>query len=681
MESQIEGEKVGSELKGSSPSVQLVACVSPSPSSSRVVRVAARIAKDLGVGWMALYVETPETDGMSSAERDRLHEHFSLAQRLGGEVITTVGTDVVQEIAHYTRLHNITQVVIGKDSAFRRVPFRFSLDRVQKLLRLRPDLELHVVPMGSGMAEARSSVYRWAVGYDTERPFTAANALKAVFILSAATGIGIGWFALGFKEANIILVFLLAVLLISLFAGRILGLISSVAAVLAFNFFFTEPRGTLMVHDLQYLATFPVMLTVALITSALTGRLRQQARLSAERERRTETLYRTSRGLLKANGRKAVVSVGLAHLRDLLHRDVVCYVPDEDGALHPHELSTGSEGPSMTDHSNGLNAAWTFEHGQFAGCGTATFSESTVYYHPLSVQEQMLGVVVVDCSQGPLGGAESSLLEAVAAQLALALDRERLARIEEEHRVEIERERLRSDLLRSISHDLRTPLAAIAGAGSTLHSAFSGAGSIDTETTCELARGIYDDATWLTRLVENLLSLTRVEGHLLKLTRDWEVAEDLVASALERFRGRLSSHQVRSILPEQPILVQVDPALIEQVLVNLIDNAIRYTPLGSTIEIRTAETDQSVMFEVSDNGPGLSDKALHHAFERFFTETPSQIERRGLGLGLAISKSIVEAHGGSIIAMNREDGGAVFRFFLPREGAPLSGPEEPKDDR
>jgi two-component system sensor histidine kinase KdpD len=286
-------------------------------------------------------------------------------------------------------------------------------------------------------------------------------------------------------------------------------------------------------------------------------------------------------------------------------------------------------------------------------------------------------VVGIDCSGKPLSAAERDLLEAVAAQLALALDRERLERLQEEQRVEIERERLRNDLLRSISHDLRTPLAAIAGASSMLS---SGPGPLEGETGRDLARGIYDDAIWLTRLVENLLSLTRVEGKSLKLNRNWEVAEDLVASAMERFRGRMAAHRFRTLLPEQPILVKVDPALIEQVLVNLIDNAIRHTPAGSTVEIRTAEAGREVLFEVADNGPGLSDKALQHLFERFFTENPSTIERRGLGLGLAISKSIVEAHGGRIAAQNRETGGAVFRFHLPREEVPPSGEREPRSE-
>ncbi len=668
------------------PSVeQLLVCVSPAPASARVIRTAARMARALEVSWVALYVETPEAAGLGGVDRDRLRDHSALVQRLRGEFVTIHGRDVVDEILSYAGIRNITKIVIGKEISRSRSPLRRRSRTLARLLEATPQQEVHVVP---GRPEDYSRPPERPQGrsrFFDQMP-TLSKTVFALLIFAASTALGVASFSLGFKESNIIMIFLLGVLLVSVLCGRLLGLIASVASVVSYNFLFTEPRWTFVVYDFQYLITFFVMLAVALITSELATRMRRIAQVATLRERRTEMMYRTSRSLLHAGSTRTVVRAALEHLHGLLHREVTCYLPEDrlpaggrspgKGPLEAHVLDHYGAGegtksrPVVPEEAEA--ARWVYEHGQPAGYGTDTLSESGTFYLPLVVQNRTLGVLAVPCREEPLDETQMNLLQAVAAQIALALDRERLARAEEENRVEIERERLRGNLLRSISHDLRSPLSTIAGASSTL---LSEEGSLGPEARDDLIRGINEDATWLTGLVENLLNLTRIDVGSLRLNRSWELAEDLVASALERFRNRTGTHAVRAVLSDEPILVHVDPMLIEQVLVNIIDNALRHTPTGTRVVIRASLGDEGVAFEVADNGPGLSEYELKRAFDRFYAADTARGERRGLGLGLAISRSIVEAHGGSISVHNAAGGGAVFRFVLPRDQAPPSAHE------
>lgn len=325
----------------------------------------------------------------------------------------------------------------------------------------------------------------------------------------------------------------------------------------------------------------------------------------------------------------------------------------------------GGKDRSLLNKDEEAAAYWTFVNDKESGAGTNTFYGAKGYYIPLKSHGKILGVLGISCINGTLKPKQKFIFETVASQIYIALDREILAETQKKSNLEIESERLRSNLLRSISHDLRSPLAGIKGAVSTI---IETGNLISEETKGELLQGIYDDTEWLIRLVENLLSMTRFDGGNLKVRKSIEIVEEVVYEAVQRTAKRFRDYKMEVTVPEEVIMVPMDGSLIEQVLINLFDNAVKFTPKGSLIEVKIYENNKNVIFEVIDNGMGISEEILPHIFERFFTNGDKISDsRRGVGLGLAICKSIVEAHGGTISAHNKDEGGAVFRFNIPKE--------------
>jgi len=441
-------------------------------------------------------------------------------------------------------------------------------------------------------------------------------------------------------------------------------IIASVIGVLSFNFFFTEPRFTFAVHDPGYLITFPIMLIVSLITSTLTSRIQVQAEISSARERKTDILFQISRSFLRTRGTAELITQSLDHLTRLFRRDVLFYLVNQQ-----HELSNPYlRAERQNDYTKYLNideqavVQWVLKNQKEAGRGTSVFPEAQAFYLPVKGQSELLGIIGIE---GILEQEQRIFLENVVAQIVMALDRERLTEDQERSKVEIEKETIRSNLIRSISHDLRTPLTGIAGASSTLLENFN---SLEPEVVKKLLLDINQDSEWLIRLVENLLSLTRLDEGKLPLEKNLEALEEIVSEAIRRVSKRASEHHITLTIPDKLILIPMDGSLILQVIINLIDNALKYTPKGTEITVNVVEKKDQVIFEIGDNGPGIPEAALPNIFDRFFTtNTKTGDTRRGIGLGLAICKSIVKAHGGSIDAGNKPDGGAIFRFSLPYE--------------
>jgi len=488
----------------------------------------------------------------------------------------------------------------------------------------------------------------------------------AVGIMAGSTLVALFFRHVGLLEANIIMVFILGVLLSSLSTGRLLGIASSVAGVLLFNFFFTEPRFTLVAHDDQYLITFPIMLIVAIITSELTSRIKQQAEQSEAREKRTNVAYQTSRALLKTRGTSNVINTGMENITKILNRNAIFYLVESDKKLSIPFISSGNRNNDttyLTEGNEKAAAAWVLSNQRKAGAGTEIFLKAHVTYLPVNSKDGIIGVIGVSCKEGLLEQEEHSFLEAIAAQISLALDRERLAEEQEKSVMEMEREKLRSNLLRAISHDIRTPLAGIAGSAGTL----LGEGNlISKEVKKELIKGIYDDAEWLNRLVENLLSITKIESGEVQVEKNWEAVEEIVSETLQRVQKRMENYSIKLNIPDDLILVPMDGNMIEQVLVNLIDNAVKYTPEGSLIELQIFKEKDRLVFKVMDNGPGIPEKDIKKVFDKFFTIKSVGVDsRRGVGLGLTICKSIIDAHGGVIEASNRPGCGTIFSFTLP----------------
>ncbi len=629
---------------------RLLVCVGPSPTSAKVIRTAKRMASAMHAQWIAVHTETASLGRMDDRSRHRLGLHLKLAERLGAETVTITGEDVAEEVVRYAQSRNVTKIVIGKTGY---TPwYRFwRRSMVDRLIARSGDIDVYVI---RGVEENLGAPPPLA-----RKPWTWRGYASAGGLLTVATGIAWGVDALGLTDPNIVMTYLLAVVLTAVWFGRGPGIVSSVLAVLLFNFFFTTPYYTFVVDDPQYVYTFTVMLVVALIVSTLTVRIRNQVKLARERERRTEVQYRVSQALASTPGRFQIAVTAEEQLATIFGGEVVLFAV-EDGSLRP----LVRRGHGFAETPAELEAArWVFQHRQTAGRGTDTLPNCQALYLPLQGADVTVGVLGWrPLDDGDLLNIERrQLLETFATQIALALERDRLAHEAQRILAEADAERLRSSLLSAVSHDLRTPLAAIAGSASALLEK-----QLDSETQKELARTIYEESDRLSRLVENLLHLTRIESGSMKVGKQWQPLDEVVGSALRRVQSAMRSHRIETSIPAELGLVHIDGLLIEQVLVNLLDNAAKYTPADTTITVSAERSGPAVEVAISDRGPGLDDLERERVFDKFYRSSRVPSDRgRGAGLGLAICRAIVQAHGGRIRAESREGGGTRFAFTLP----------------
>lgn len=468
-----------------------------------------------------------------------------------------------------------------------------------------------------------------------------------------------------FAEANLIMLYLLGVVLVAARLGRGPSVVASVLSVAAFDFFFVHPYLTFAVSDTQYLITFGVMLTVALVISTLTARLGLQAKVAREREQRTAALYALSRDLASLRGAPLLLEAATRHVGELFHSQVSALLLDPTGTLIP----AAAYPPTFRlDAAEQSVAQWTYKHRQVAGLGATTLPSAQALYIPLVAAQSAVGVLGIrpDDPRALQTPEQMHLLETFANQTALAVERAHLAEEAEHAHLQMETERLRSTLLSSVSHDLRTPLASITGAASSL--AEDGE-TLDPAARRDLAQTIYEEATRLNRLVTNLLDMTRLESGTVQLRREWQSLEEVIGGALARLDPLLEGRTVAVQLPDDLPLVQFDMVLIEQVFINLVENAVRYTPPASPIEIRATLEHGAIRVDVADRGPGILPGDEERIFDKFYRGR-GEHAGHGAGLGLAICRAIVEAHGGRIWVAPRPEGGSLFRFSLPVEGDP-----------
>jgi two-component system sensor histidine kinase KdpD len=457
--------------------------------------------------------------------------------------------------------------------------------------------------------------------------------------------------------SNLVMIYLLGIVVVAMRTGRGPSLLAAVLSVAAFDFFFVPPYFTFAVTDARYLFTFAVMLVVSLVISGLTVRTRAQAAAAEHREQRTAALYAMSRELASTRGVDALLQIAVRHITEVFRSQIVVLVPGPDGALTPWN------GGQFTLDARDLGVGrWVYEHRQPAGLGTATLPGASALYVPLLASTGAVGVLGIRPADAHAMDEPERLhqLETFASQTALALERARLAQDTRDAELRIETERLRNSLLSSVSHDLRTPLATITGAVTTI---LDEGGRLDAETRQELLESVREEADRLNRLVQNLLEMTRLESGALQLRRELHPLEEIVGAALSRLGKRLGDRRVTTRVPPDLPLVAIDDVLIEQVLVNLLDNALKYTPPVSPIEIIATATDRNVTVEIADHGPGLPAGEEDRVFEKFYRGQPTG--GRGAGLGLAICRGIVRAHGGRIWAQNLPGGGVAFLFTLP----------------
>ena len=652
---------------------RLLVAVGPYEDAERLVRAGKRMATALHAPWIVVYVETPHLLRLPEAERNRRIALLRLAESLGAEAVTLGGSSAGEEIANYAATRNVTRIVIGRP---RRALWRrlFRPSTYGELLARTQGIDLHVVGGADQTAVsrnpflARSQAYlgtaqpsdklRWP-GYAWAAATTAACTLLGMAMSPA------------FELVNIAMVYLLAVVLLAARYGRGPAIATSVLGVAAFDFFFVPPQLTFAVSDVQYLITFAIMLTVGLIISGLTASVRLQARVAGHRERRTALLYAMSRELAATRGLERMASVAVRHVSEVFDSQVVVLLPDAGGRVrHPR-------GESIAGSLHGADlgiAQWVQDHGLPAGLGTDTLPGSEALYLPLKGSHAVLGVlgVLPANARRVLLPEQFHLLETFAGQVALALERAQLAEQAQRASIDAETEGLRNALLASISHDLRTPLAVIAGASSSL--AERGEQLPAPERTA-LARSIYQQSRQMGDLVAKVLEMTRLEAGGIALERDWHTLAEITGSVLRRLRERLAAHPVRVEMPAELPLARVDATLVEQVFANLLENAAKYTPAGTAITLRAALESGEFLVSVEDEGPGLPPGDPEQLFAKF-KRGSSEGSIGGVGLGLAICRAIVHLHGGRIWAERRPEGGAAFRFTLPLEEAPQV-PAEP----
>ena len=650
---------VGLERRLRLPGERVLVATGPDRQSEQLVRAGKRLADALDAEWIVVYVETPALLKLSEAQRNRRIDLLRLGESLGAETVTIDGPTATEALLEYARTRNATRVLVG-------APKRFGLKALW-----RPSTSTELVRRARGFdvmtiapAESLSPGQIRAVrsGPDNLSIQIRWDRYGWATLISAACTLAAFAMYPHFALVNLVMVYLLGATLSGLRLGRGPSVLTTILNVAAFDFFFVPPRFTFAVSDAQYLVTFAVMLVVGLLSATLMASVRQQTRVAGARERRTALLYAMSRELAATRGMAQLAAVAVRHVAEVFECKAVVLLPDDDGKLH---MPKGKPMEQSLRRPDLAIAQWVADHGREAGLGTDTLPAAPALYVPLGSADRRFGVLAV-LPENPRRVSlpeQRHLLETFASQLGVALERAQLADRTEAVRVAAERESLRNTLLASISHDLRTPLAVIAGAGSTLaeHGEV-----LDKAARQSLARSVETKAREMSELVSNVLDLVRLESGQVALRRDWQTLDDLVGSALAPYREKLAAYPIELRLAADLPPVWVDATLVVQVFSNLFDNIAKYTPPGTHVMI-TALADAErdfVRVTVDDDGPGLPAGDPARLFDKFQRghEEGSVV---GVGLGLAICQAIVSAHGGQIEAQHREGGGARFAFTLP----------------
>lgn len=497
--------------------------------------------------------------------------------------------------------------------------------------------------------------------------FSGTDILKSVVILTAASGLGFLFQWMGFDESNIIMIYVLAVLVTSIVTvNRIYSLVISIISVVLFNFLFTVPTFTLKAYGGGYPVTFLIMFVCAFLTGTLTIKMKTIAKESALSAFRTGILLETNQLLQQASDSEAILVSTARQLTRLLNRDIIIYPAEQDQLKEPLVFPAGKEAAAdYLTEAEKKTARWVLSHNRHAGATTCTHSDALCLYLAIRVSDSVYGVVGIAIGEQPLDSSEKNVLLSVLGECALALENQKNALEKEKAAILAKNEQLRADLLRAISHDLRTPLTSISGNASNL---MSNGSSFDEETKQGIYQDIYDDSMWLINLVENLLSVTRLEEGRLNISISAELVEEVVQEALRHTKQLSRDHFITVRHENDLLLAKMDARLIVQVLINLVDNAVKYTPKGSHILIETCQKGPLAVITVSDDGPGIPDENKKQVFDMFYSGSRRIADsRRSLGLGLSLCKSIITAHGGTIQVSDRPPHGTVFTFTLPAE--------------
>jgi two-component system sensor histidine kinase KdpD len=647
---------------------RILVAVGADERGERLVRSARRLADALDAEWHAVYVETPSLLRLPQSERNRVLGYLRLAEQLGAKTTVLSGSNIADQLLDYARENNMSRLVMGKPrrGGLQRWLLGSVVDVVSDELR---GIELQLVGepgiewgLGSVFAHQLSRTKSY-LGIDESKPASAKTRWRgyaaAVAITAAATLLS--WLLFGrFSEANLVMVYLCGVLVAAYRYGRGPAVLACILSVALFDFMFVEPYYTFAVTDTQYFITFAVLLLVGLVISNLTAGIRLQARVAQYRQVRTEALYKMTRELSRATDLEEVVTIAVQHVAIVFEAQAVVLLPDAAGSV------TYPKGQGIYGSYHGADlgvARWVYANRVPAGLGTHTLSGNEALHLPLAAAHKLVGVLAMLPTRRDslLLPEQRHLAETFAGQIAVAVERVQLAAESVELARKAETESMRNSLLNAISHDLRTPLAVLVGASSSL--------ATDSERLTDAAKReliatIHEESTRMSTLVDNLLDMARLESGAVELARQWTPLEEIVGGVLSRLGPTLATHPVAVHLPNDLPMVNVDPVLLAQVFANLLENAVKYTPVGTAIEISAQKLPGRIAVDVADSGPGIPHGEEGKLFDKFY-RLQREAAQSGVGLGLAICKAIVAAHGGTISVANRAGGGAVFRFELP----------------
>ncbi len=661
-------QKTGNE-RAAKAGEHILICLSSAPSNAKVIRTAARMAEAFHSGFTALFVETSETKDLKGESLKRLREHVRLAEQLGAQVSTVYGDDPAVQIAEYAKVSGITKIVLGRANHRTALGFR-NKTLADKLIKLAGDIDIYVIPDSQPLYKKRGSLFR----KDEDAAFSWIDLVKVLLITVAATLISFGFYALGLREANIITIYILGVLLTAVWThGYLYGVIAALFSVVLFNFFFTVPHFSLVATDPDYPVTFFVMLAASILSCTLATRVRKQARQAAQKAYYMELLMNSSQKMQQGRDEQETIELAAGQVSKLLNRPILYSLAGKGQDLSfqvaPKEAA-GELLRTMTAEETGV-ADWVVKNNKHAGATTNTLSHAQNLYLSIRGNQEVMGVVGIPAKYyPPLDTFEKNMMIAVLTECGLTLERRRLRAEKQAVEMETQRERLRSNLLRAVSHDLRTPLTSISGNAAVL---MEKSITLEEDRKQEIYNAIYDDSMWLVNLTENLLSITRIENGTMHLQIKAELLDEVFQEALSHVDRQAARHEISVELSDDLLMAKMDVRLIVQVIINIVNNAIKYTPEGSHICLSAQKQEHMVCIRISDDGPGIPDGAKQHLFDMFYTTgTGKPDSRRGLGLGLSLCKSIVDAHGGSIAVTDNSPQGSVFYFTLPLEEVRLN---------
>jgi two-component system sensor histidine kinase KdpD len=641
-------------------SERVLVSVGPSPASARLVRAGKRMAAGLRAPWVAASVDATHRPPLRERDRERLEQHLRLAESLGASVVRLQGADITNPLLDYARRHNVTRLILGKPT-HARILDRLRGSLLDRVVRASGDIDVHVISGDHGAQSDATAI----AGPEPRASLSWRSYALAAVLVALSTAVGMLVRAV-YPVPDLEMLYLLAVMIAASQLGRGPSLLAAVLSVLAFDYFFVPPTMTFAVRDANHILTFAMMFAVSSSLSALTTRLRRQEQAARGRESRSTTLYTLSRSLGSLLEPARAAQVVARQAADSFEATATVLLSEADGVLRPADTfpSPSAESGAMLGATELGAAKWAYEHGRLSGLGTDTLPGSRALCCGLRVGAATVGAIaLVPRGEHGFDAEQRDFLQAFSLQAAFAFERARLSEQARKSALHAKTEELRSSLLSAVSHDLRTPLAAITGAATSLRDD----SNLAAVTQAELLGSICSEAERLERLVTNLLDMTRLEAGGVEPKREWIPLEEIVGGALTRLESKVGLRDVDTHIADEVPLLSVDAVLMQQVFINLLDNALKYTPHGSPLVIDARVEGSFVIVDVSDRGPGLG-SAPATLFEKFRRGEVGGVG--GAGLGLAICRGIVEAHGGTLSAHNREGGGATLRMQLPLASDP-----------